>query len=206
MSLEVLAHPRVQGSLQAFAGLAEASAGGLVTLGLGGLAAPIGWPVLAHGLDQFITGISTVIAGNHNATVAEQLLQTIGMSSEWASFTNNVLSIGGTMGGTAIIRNSTYIHSTSANIASKGGSGSFYNRAAFERYKTLLRAQMEKPHVVDSRLQEYVDLNYKPHACIGSGSTAAAIRHELATGKKVFNKLHSKKGRDMINARKVVKK
>ncbi|NGX48143.1 MAG: hypothetical protein K1000chlam3_01533, partial [Chlamydiae bacterium] len=104
LSLEVLSHPRVQGSLQAFAGLAEAGAGGLVTLGSGGLAAPIGWPVLAHGLDQFITGISTAITGSHSATVTEQLLQTTGMSSEWASFTNNVLSIGGTMGGTAIIR------------------------------------------------------------------------------------------------------
>jgi hypothetical protein len=57
---------------------------------------------------------------------------------------------------------------------------------------------MEKPHVVDPLLKDYVDLNYKPHASIGSGSTAAAIRHELATGERVFEKLHSKKGRDMI--------
>ncbi len=74
------------------------------------------------------------------------------------------------------------------------------NRFAFEKYKALLRAQMEKPYVVNPRLQEYVDLVYKPHASIGSGSTAAAIRHELATGGKVFGRLHSKKGGDMINA------
>ncbi|NGX38597.1 MAG: hypothetical protein K1000chlam2_01771, partial [Chlamydiae bacterium] len=104
LSLEVLSHPRVQGSLQAFAGLAEASAGGLATLGSGGLAAPIGWPVLTHGLDQFITGMSTAITGSHRATLTEQLLQTTGMSSEWASLTNDLLSIGGTMGGTAIVR------------------------------------------------------------------------------------------------------
>jgi hypothetical protein len=104
LSLEVLSHPRVQGSMQAFAGLAEASAGGLATLGSGGLAAPVGWPVLVHGLDQFVSGMSTAITGTHRATLTEQLLQTTGMPSEWASFTNDVLTIGGTLGGAAIIR------------------------------------------------------------------------------------------------------
>ena len=100
----ILTSPRVQGSMQAFVGLAEASAGGLATLSSGGLVAPIGWPVLAHGLDQFVAGISTVITGRHSVTLTEQLLQTTGMPSEWASFTNDVLSIGGTMGGSAITR------------------------------------------------------------------------------------------------------
>lgn len=104
LSLEVLSHPRVQGSMQAFVGFAEASAGGLATLGSGGLAAPIGLPVLIHGLDQFIAGMNTAITGQHRATLTEQLLQTSGMSPEWASFTNDVLSIGGTLGGAAIIR------------------------------------------------------------------------------------------------------
>ncbi len=53
---------------------------------------------------------------------------------------------------------------------------------------------------MNPRLQEYVNLIYKPHARIGSGSTAAAIRHELATEGRVFGKLQSKKGGDMINA------
>lgn len=104
LSLEVLTHPRVQGSMQAFAGLAEASAGGFATLSSGGLAAPVGWPILVHGLDQFITGMSTAITGKHRTTLTEQLLQTTGMPPEWASFTNDVLTIGGTMGGSAIIR------------------------------------------------------------------------------------------------------
>lgn len=58
---------------------------------------------------------------------------------------------------------------------------------------------MEKPHVVDSGLKKYVNRNYRPNASIGSGSTAAAIRHELSTGEKVFNRLHSQKGREMVN-------
>jgi RHS repeat-associated protein len=193
-------NPRFQGGLQAFTGLAEASAGGLATLGSGGLAAPVGWPVFVHGLDQFITGMSTAITGKHGATLTEQLLQTMGMSSEWASFTNDILTIGGTMGGSAIIRKSRYINQTLVLVATNsGGSTSSYNRVAFERYKTLLRAQMAKPYVVDPELNKYVNRNYRPNASIGRGSTAAAIRYELATGNKVFNKLHLQKGREMIN-------
>ncbi|WP_231919501.1 hypothetical protein [Simkania negevensis] len=75
---------------------------------------------------------------------------------------------------------------------------STYNRAAFEEYKVTLRAEMEKPHVVDPKLKDYADLNYKPNASIGSGSTTVGIRHELTTGEKVHNKLHSQKGREMI--------
>jgi RHS repeat-associated protein len=112
LSLEIFSHPRVQGSMQAFAGLAEASAGGLVTLGSGGLAAPIGWAVLTHGLDQFTTGMNTAITGNYRATLTEQLLQTTGMPSEWASFTNDVLTIGGTMGGSAVIRGTSQTNKT----------------------------------------------------------------------------------------------
>jgi hypothetical protein len=76
---------------------------------------------------------------------------------------------------------------------------SAYDCSAFEKYKILLRAQMEKPYVVDSTLQKYVNRNYRPNASIGNGSTAAAIRYELATGSKVVNKLHSQKGLEMIN-------
>lgn len=73
-------------------------------LAQGGLAAPVGWPVLVHGLDQFVTGMSAAITGKHRTTLTEQVLQSAGVSSEWASFTNNILSLGGTMGGTAVIR------------------------------------------------------------------------------------------------------
>jgi hypothetical protein len=48
--------------------------------------------------------MNRAITGNYRATLTEQLLQTTGMPSEWASFTNEVLTIGGTMGGAAIIQ------------------------------------------------------------------------------------------------------
>jgi len=70
----------------------------------------------------------------------------------------------------------------------------------FEKYKTFLRAEMEKPHIVDLKLKEFIEEIYRPNAQIGSGSTAAAIRYELETGGKVVGKFHSKKGKQTITA------
>ncbi|MDJ0652184.1 MAG: RHS repeat-associated core domain-containing protein [Simkaniaceae bacterium] len=97
-------NPRFQGGLQAFGGAAEAVIGGGIALGSGGIGASVGGLVMAHGLDQFITGMSMAITGKHRETLTEQLLATTGMPPEWASFTNDMLTIGGTMGGSAIIR------------------------------------------------------------------------------------------------------
>ncbi|MCP5504358.1 MAG: hypothetical protein H7A41_04310 [Chlamydiales bacterium] len=48
--------------------------------------------------------MNTALTGESRATLTEQMLETMGMPSDWASFTNDVLSIGGTMGGSAIIQ------------------------------------------------------------------------------------------------------
>ncbi len=81
-------NPRFQGGLQAFGGLTEAMIGGGMALGSVGVAAPVGELVMAHGLDHFFTGMQTAFSGKHRATLSEQLLQTTGMSSDWASLTN----------------------------------------------------------------------------------------------------------------------
>ena len=74
------------------------------------------------------------------------------------------------------------------------------NAAAHEAYKAQLRAQMPKPNVRDPRLRELVDYLYREGAQVGSGSTAAAIRAELATGQAVGGAWHAQKGRDAIVA------
>jgi RHS repeat-associated protein len=74
------------------------------------------------------------------------------------------------------------------------------NVAQYELYKASLRRLMSKPIVNDSRLQEILDDLYRPNATIGSGSTADAIRHELATGQPVGGVWHSQKGGDYIRA------
>jgi len=72
------------------------------------------------------------------------------------------------------------------------------NRALFEKYKTQLRRDMSKPSVKDVRLRKIIDGLYRDNATVGSGSTAAAIRQELKTGKPVGGSWHSQKGRDSI--------
>ena len=55
-----------------------------MTYATGGLAAPLGWPVMAHGLDHFFTG----------------------MSHQTSNLIDGAISMGGGMGGTAAFRSS----------------------------------------------------------------------------------------------------
>lgn len=105
----ILTNSRFQGSMQAFGGLAEAGVGAYATLETGGLAAPLGWPIFVHGLDQFVAGISATITGEPRDTVIIQLVQKTGISHDWVSFTDNVLNIGGIMCGSAVIRASRWV-------------------------------------------------------------------------------------------------
>jgi hypothetical protein len=59
---------------------------------------------------------------------------------------------------------------------------------------------MSKPSVEDAQLQNLMNGLYRPNAKISSGSTADAIRHELATGEAVGGRLHLQKGADSIRA------
>jgi RHS repeat-associated protein len=100
----ILNNPRFHGTLQALGGLAEASFGGGMTLATYGAAAPFGWPVMAHGLDQFITGISTAFTGRPRDTLTSHLLQKTGMSHQTANFVDSGLSMGGSLGGAYFIQ------------------------------------------------------------------------------------------------------
>ena len=72
------------------------------------------------------------------------------------------------------------------------------NQALHEGYKDSLRASMGRPHVEDANLSRIMDDLYRPGAKVGSGSTAAAVRHEIATGTPVGGRLHSQKAREAI--------
>jgi hypothetical protein len=82
-------------------------------------------------------------------------------------------------------------------IAAKGGAS---NAAAFQAYKDSLRAAMSKPAVTDPKLAGLLDDLYRPGASVGSGSTAAAVRHELATGAQVGGRTHTQKAQNYIDA------
>lgn len=161
----ILNNPRFHGTLQALGGLAEASFGGGMTLATYGAAAPLGWPVMAHGLDQFITGISTAFTGRPRDTLTSQLLQKTGMPHQTASFIDSGLSMGGTMGGAAIIRmsklsffvdqqlflnNSQTLGAT--NTYSQEG-GSIVGRLGWEiRYPHYQNATRHTPTTIQNRL------------------------------------------------------
>ncbi|WP_449353642.1 hypothetical protein [Streptomyces shaanxiensis] len=70
--------------------------------------------------------------------------------------------------------------------------------ALHEAYKNILRKEMAKPYVQDSTLAKFVDTLYRPGAQIGSGSTAAAVRLELANSVTVGGRTHSQKAKDAI--------
>jgi hypothetical protein len=73
------------------------------------------------------------------------------------------------------------------------------NRALFEKYKASLRRNMSKPHAEDSTLATKLDELYRPGAKLGSGSTADAVRVELAfPGASVGGAKHVQKARDAV--------
>ncbi len=59
---------------------------------------------------------------------------------------------------------------------------------------------MGKPFTSDAALTNIVEKLYRPNATIGSGSTAAAVRVELATGQPVGGAFHSQKAADGITS------
>lgn len=84
--------------------------------------------------------------------------------------------------------------------AERAGASGPLNRATFETYTDGLRADMARPATTDPALTSMIGKLYRPNAQIGSGSTAAAVRQELATGQPVGGAFHSQKAQDAIVA------
>ncbi len=123
--------PRFQGGLQAFGGLTEAVIGGGMTLGSGGFAAPVGGPIMVHGMDHFFTGLQTAFSGTPRDNVTTQLLQKTGMPAQTAGLVDSGLSIAGSMGGLAAIRESQLATFPNFRLpTSSNNSGAYVNRAS----------------------------------------------------------------------------
>jgi RHS repeat-associated protein len=74
------------------------------------------------------------------------------------------------------------------------------NIIQYQNFKRLLRSLMSKPPVTDPDLQKIMSDLYRANATIGSGSTAAAVRQEIATGQPVGGVFHTQKAQDYIIA------
>ena len=72
------------------------------------------------------------------------------------------------------------------------------DRAAYERYLETLRETMAKPVVKDPELAKIIEKLYRDHPEVGSGSTAAAIRNELATGMATKGTRHLQAGHERM--------
>lgn len=72
------------------------------------------------------------------------------------------------------------------------------NVASHERYKTEVRRNMERPHAENQDLTEILEYLHRPTGKVGSGSTAAAVRYEAATKRKVGGASHPQKAEEGI--------
>jgi hypothetical protein len=72
------------------------------------------------------------------------------------------------------------------------------SRAEYQRFLEFLREEMPKPHVTDSKLAEIIEKLYRDNPEVGSGSTGAAIRRELATGRPTNGTRHLQAGQDRL--------
>nr|WP_321984914.1 hypothetical protein [uncultured Lichenicoccus sp.] len=74
---------------------------------------------------------------------------------------------------------------SAARSAESEVAGGAANPTTGEAYKASLRAAMAKPPASDPKLKSIIDDLYRDNATIGSGSTAAAVRHDLVEGEPV---------------------
>ena len=57
---------------------------------------------------------------------------------------------------------------------------------------------MDRPATTDPKLSVIMDEMYRPNAKVGSGSTAAAVRFERATGQPIAGRWHTQKAEDGV--------
>jgi RHS repeat-associated protein len=104
---DALNNPYVYGSMQTIGGLTEASVGAGMALYSSGLAAPLGWPIMAHGVDHYVAGMNTLFSGVPKQTATSHLLQQTGIPPQSSNLIDNGIGIVATMGGAALLRTTT---------------------------------------------------------------------------------------------------
>ena len=175
------------------------SAGCAPTAGGGCVIAVLGGAFTLYSLDQLKTGILTIGSQSQQHTLGATLIaEMTGISPDAAELWYAIPGV--TTGA---------IGAAAANARTKAGAIEFsanspvglnpQNRALFERYKDQILMSMDKPVIIDASLAREVNELFREGATIGNGSTAAAVRFELATGQRVGDKLHSIKAEQSIN-------
>ena len=95
-------------------------------------------------------------------------------------------------------RNAAAPNASSGQTPATAPSRPAANRAEFERYQQAMRERMAKPATTDPALSHAMDEIYRDGASVGSGSTAAAVRLERATGGTVGGRTHTQKAEGYV--------
>lgn len=135
---------------------------------------------------EAVTDAAQLLTGA--AAVAKTAVKTIGKNAGKAVSSNKAL--------TKAVTTKAVAEGTSAK-AETAARSALTNPVRYEQYKVGLRREMARPSVSDEKLNSILDKVYRENAQIGSGSTAAAIRHEAETGMKVKDAFHTQKGQEM---------
>ena len=123
---------------------------------------------MAHGLDHAMTGIRTCVSGEFTDSATTQLLEKAGMSHNLATCTDSVMSLGGSMGGIAALRNAARAsfpafhlpkETFTANngwILPKEGGGAYINNRWYTEH-ALERMAPRTPSVMAELEKRFVD-------------------------------------------------
>ncbi|WP_428377503.1 hypothetical protein [Lichenicoccus sp.] len=141
-----------------------------------------------------VLAMGAMIPGGAEAEVAEAVGD-VGRATEIAKVASASASEGSSTLGTTTEAAGAVSDVEAGESEVVGGAS---NPTTVEAHKDGLRAAMTKPATSDPDLKAIMDDLYRDRATIGSGSTAAAVRHELATGERVKGAFHSVKAVNTI--------
>ena len=186
--------PRFQGSLQAFGGLTEAVIGGGMTLGTGGLAAPVGGLIMAHGMDHFFTGLQTAFSGNPRDNVTTLLLQKTGMPAQTAGLVDSGLSIAGSIYGIRTIKNAQKLAAYSFQVPPDsaqqltGGNG-FLGHKGFELKNSKYQNVRNRSRIIQDRPYFGHALDQMQNRGFTPSVIEQAIKDGLSSPNKVMGRM-----------------
>jgi RHS repeat-associated protein len=172
--MDLFGSPYFQGSIQALGGLIEASIGGGLTLASSVLPplALLGFPIMAHGMDQYITGFNTIYEGQARNTVTHLLLVKVGLSPQSAAIVDGSLSIAGCMGGLSVLQYSQT--SSNAYFRLRFNTGVDINESSIDAADKTVRlwpsAYQEKQVINGIEYSTHALVRMSPRGLIQSGT------------------------------------
>ena len=135
-----------------------------------------------------LTGIAGTLASAGALAAATGIGAPLGAALEVAAGAAEIASVVVSAG--ALVNAATGAYNMTAGAA-RGGGGAGTG-------KSWTSGNVSRPAVSDPKLNNLMDNMYKPGSSVGNGSTADAVRSELATGQPVGGRFHTIKAQETI--------